>query len=380
MIDPVLGINEMHGFIFKNGQMVDLGALGGNVSNGQSINNRGQVVGFATNAIPDAYSFYYALVQGSSNGTQTRAFLWQNGTMKDLGTLGGPDGNSFFVNEGGQVSGSSYINSTPNLTTGIPTLDPFLWKNGTMQDLGSLGGNFGYPNAMNNRGQVVGGSNLASDQFSHPFLWDGKRLVDLGTLGGSNGEALAMNEQGDAVGRADLPDQTHDAFLWRHGVMNDLGRLPGTTCSRANQINNQGQIVGNSSDCVTVLGAFLWENGGPMVDLNTLIPPNSSLLLTNAIDINDRGEIAGMGVPAGCDPVLQDSCEHAYLLIPDGDCDSDCEGRIAASQNSVATARQAAQNSAATVRENRPLSPAERIRSMMRQRYHVPGRPAAPRD
>ena len=45
--------------------------------------------------------------------------------------------------------------------------------------------------------------------------------------------------------------------------------------------------------------AFLWENGGPMVDLNTLIPPNSGLTLVQAFSINDRGEIAGIGVPPG---------------------------------------------------------------------------------
>ena len=378
IVDPVLGFDEMHGFIFRNGHMVDLGTLGGNVSYAGSINNRGQVTGFATNGVPDPYSLYYDFIFGSPNGTQTRAFLWQNGTMRDLGTLGGPDATTGFVNEDGQVAGFSYTNSTPNPTTGLPTIDPFLWKNGTMHDLGSLGGTFGGPDAMNSRGQVVGNSNLAGDQVSHPFLWDGRRLVDLGTLGGSNGEAITINDDGDIAGRADLPDQTHDAFLWKHGVMNDLGRLPGHICSRANQINNQGQIVGNSSDCVTVLRAFLWENGGPMVDLNTLIPANSNLLLTNAVDINDRGEIAGMGVPAGCDPVDQDSCEHAYLLIPDGDCDSDNEARIAASQHDADLVRQIPVP--VTKGAEAPLSPAERVHEMMRQRYHLPDQPTAPRD
>jgi probable HAF family extracellular repeat protein len=373
VLDPVLGFNAMHGFIFQNGHMVDLGTLGGNVSGASSINNRGQVVGFATNGVPDPYSFYYDFIFGSPNGTQTRAFLWQNGTMRDLGTLGGPDSSAAFVNEDGQVAGASYTNSSPNPTTGIPTDDPFLWKNGTIQDLGSLGGTFGLPDALNNRGQVVGGSNIPGDQFSHPFLWDGKKLVDLGTLGGSNGEALAINDDGDVVGRADFPDQTHDAFLWTHGVMSDLGKLPGHRCSRANQINNQGQIVGNSSDCITVLRAFLWENGGPMVDLNTLIPRNSSLLLTNAIDVNDRGEIAGMGVPAGCQVEDQDSCEHAYLLIPDGDCDEACEQTIAESQPVSATQR-------ASFRPEGPMSPAERVRSVIRERLGAHGSAHLPRN
>jgi hypothetical protein len=82
-------------------------------------------------------------------------------------------------------------------------------------------------------------------------------------------------------------------------------------------------------------------------------------------------------VPAGCQPVDPNSCEHAYLLIPDGDCDDDCEGRIAASQNNVAPT----QNAATTKQGSESLvSPLERFRSQMRQRYHLPGQTTAPRD
>ena len=203
-------------------------------------------------------------------------------------------------------------------------------------------------------------------------------LTDLGTFGGNNGTTNWMNEDGDVVGKADLPgSQTHDGFLWSHGVMTDLGTVQGDQCTNATAINGKRQIVGNSSDCVNAQHAFLWENGGPIVDLNSLIPSNSSLRLTNAENINERGEIAGVGVPAGCQPADVNLCGRAFLLIPDGDCDSDCEGRIAASQNNAAPAQ-----NAATMKQGSesPLSPAERFRSQMRQRYHIPGQPAAPRD
>jgi probable HAF family extracellular repeat protein len=186
----------------------------------------------------------------------------------------------------------------------------------------------GFPLLMNNRGQVVGNSNLAGDLTFHPFLWEKGMMKDLRTLGGNNGQANQINDAGDVVGKADLPgSQTHDGFLWRKGKMTDLGTLPGDPCTRANWINEQRQIVGNSGDCTNALHAVLWEDGGPAIDLNTLIPPNSSLQLENALDINERGEIAGLGLPAGCQPVDVDRCGHAFLLIPcgHGQADEECE-------------------------------------------------------
>jgi hypothetical protein len=63
-----------------------------------------------------------------------------------------------------------------------------------------------------------------------------------------------------------------------------------------------------------------------MVDLNSLIPPNSSLQLTFAVAINARGEIAGFGVPAGCAPQDVGICGHAYVLVPCDQKQSDRQG------------------------------------------------------
>jgi probable HAF family extracellular repeat protein len=203
VVDPVTGIMEVRAVLWKDDEIKELGTFEGNVSQASQINRRGQVVGSALNTIPDPFSIYYFQFFGSSAGTQTRAFLWENGHMQDLGTLGGPDAAAIFVNERGQVAGASYTNSTPNATT-IPTEDPFLWDNGRMIDLGSLGGTLGFPNALNSRGQVVGQSNLSGDQSFDPFLWDGARLIDLATATavGSPVTANAINNAGEVVGAA----------------------------------------------------------------------------------------------------------------------------------------------------------------------------------
>ncbi len=149
VIDSVLGLNEVHAVVWKNGQILDLGTLGGSVSSALGINEHGQVAGFALNAIPDPISFYDFLIFGSADGTQTRAFLWTDGVMQDLGTLGGSDAQSNFVNDRGQVAGFSYT-ATVNPVTGLPVMHPFLWDEATgMTDLGSLGAQY----RVRNRGR-----------------------------------------------------------------------------------------------------------------------------------------------------------------------------------------------------------------------------------
>ena len=198
-----------------------------------------------------------------------------------------------------------------------------------MQDIGTLGGTFFELHSLNQNGQVVGFSSLAGDKTIHPFLWSKGQLTDLGTLGGDNGQTNWINDRGDIVGKADLPGpapQRHDAFLWKNGTTIDLGVLPGDACSNAYFVNSHGQIVGTSEtfEFCALLGepvgqhAFLRESGRPMMDLNTLISSGASLKLTHAVAINDRGEIAGFGVPPDC--AVQDvgQCGHAYMLIPCG--------------------------------------------------------------
>jgi len=311
-IDQHSGTPEIEGVLWRDGEIIDLGNFGGGNSYAAAINDRDQVAGNAYNSIPDPYSgqiFFFG-------ATQVHAFLWQDGHIQDLGTLGGPDSIAVYLNERGDVAGFSLTNSTPNATTGIPTIDPFLWSRGKMQDLGTLGGTIGIPNGLNNRGQVVGFSNLAGDQAGHAFFWERGALKDMGTLGGSFSSANGLNDQGVVVGQANLAGDSHwDAFLWENGKMRDLGNLG--CASNAFAINSRKQVVGTSllSDCAT-LHSTLWQEG-KIYDLNDLIPPGSGFELLAASYINETGVIAGIGRPPRCTGA--DDCLHAFLLFPQGD-------------------------------------------------------------
>jgi len=366
--DPVYGAKIIHAVLWRNGEMVDLGLLlgGGLGSVSGDVNDRGQVVGSALNTVPDRCNI-------SGLPTQLRAFLWQNGLMQDLGTLGGPDASAFFINDRGQITGISHTELI-DPANGCPHTHPFFWQNGTMIDIGTLGGSEAQPQSLNQLGQVVGISLVAGDQALHPFLWSKGQLTDLGTLGGNEGETTFINDSGDIVGEADLPGpaQVHHAVLWKHGQMVDLGVLPGDSCSTAYFVNSHGQIVGSSTD-QELCGhagkhAVLWESGEP-TDLNTLIPPGASLTLTFAFAINDKGEIAGFGVPPGCAPQdVGGVCGHAYTLIPCG-VGEECVNTTLGPDTALATPYLF--NLSPTRHQTGRASPLERFRNQMRQKFHV---------
>lgn len=294
----------------KDGTITDLGTIdGGDWSFAFTINSQGLVGGEATSTIPDPFSMMFGLPY------QTRGFVYQNGVMRDIGTLGGGDTLIYQANEQGQVAGISYTNATPNPVWGIPTQHAFLWQAGKMIDLGTLGGNIVLYDWINNLGQVAGTSTLPGDQTWHPFLWDHGTLKDLGTLGGKRGEAEWISDSGLVVGRADLTPASniHHAFLWKNGTMTDLGVISPWTCSTALSVNSRGQVVGETGICGVGGGpAFFSQGGQPIVDINTLLLPGSNtnnITVVTAYQINESGVIAGGGV-------LPNGDFHAVVLVP----------------------------------------------------------------
>jgi len=322
-IDSLVGAPTSLAVLWKDGQIINLGTLGGNESVAVSVNNRGEVVGGAMNSISDPYPGRYPdsnyFIFG--NGTEAHAFSWHEGKMQDLGTLGGPDSFAFLVNERGQVAGASDVDFASNVVTGGPTVHPFLWHHGKMIDLvahapaGMFGGTYGSVSALNDRGQVAGTMYLTGDLTWHSFLWDEGEITDLGTLGGAITTAIGMNNSGHIVGRSDVTalceacppgdqKQLHRPFFWKDGVITDVGVIAGDNAGSAYSVNASDQVVGRSALCIKVnpndscesvsYHAFLWENGS-IVDLETLVLPGSGITVNDALNINDRGEIAGYG-------------------------------------------------------------------------------------
>ena len=322
--DPMIsGLPESHAVLWTDRGISDLGTLeGGFESTANAVNSQGKVVGWSTNSAPDLNS----MAAPGFFLTQTRALLWQNGAMRDLGTLGtGTDAMAQFINERGQIVGWSYT-GTPltgfcifPLATGS-----FIWDQAHgLRDLGNLGGGCTLATGINDAGVIVG-DNVNDQTIQRAFIWKDGKIQDLGgTLGGSQTGAEGINNSGQVAGFATLVGETFThAALWRRvGEIIDLGAVGQDASSFASSINSKAQVVGASEPSGLFdnsTRAFLWDKGS-IRDLNALIPPRATLHLQWAQDINDRGEITGSGLDASGNV-------HAYLLIPCNDAnESDCQ-------------------------------------------------------
>jgi probable HAF family extracellular repeat protein len=339
------------------------GGLGGSNSAAFGVNERGQAVGAAETADSNTEDFCGFGIQRVceafiwQNGVMSALPL-----LKDAYGVTGKNAAAKGINIFGQVAGTAE-NTMADSSCTLNTYEfkPVIWTNGEIQQLptsgiDSNGREFkdadGVVFRINDRGQAVGATGKCTNftGFSylngqHATLWQNGSVIDLGNLGGiaapppatglgSIGNfAYYVNRSGHVVGTSGTSDGSFHAFLWTpETLIQDVGTIPanGTTpadvASIGLSINDHGDIGGISFPAGSLLAsptaaprAFIRPNGGTMVDLNALVTGDTGLQLITACSINSRGEIIGLALD-------NEFNLHGYLATPsDGEEDPSAE-------------------------------------------------------
>jgi probable HAF family extracellular repeat protein len=299
---------------------LELGTLGGKNSsiNWNGINDPGEAVGMSETSVPDPTGEDLC---GFGTHLTCLPFLWKNGVMRALPTVGGNNGQASAINNSGQVVGyaeNGIVDSTcpPGITNNRIDL-PVLWHKGKAQALPTIGSDpDGIAFGINNQGQAVGYSGTCT-AANFAVLWENGTATQLPDLGDPGAIAYAINSHGQIVGQAVNSDGTPLAALWQNNTVTSLGGLlPGDVASFATSINNQGQAVGssfNSNNGASWSHGLLWQNG-VTIDLNSLFPASAHLFVISASNINDSGQIAGMAVEMAGPHA--GNIVHAFLATP----------------------------------------------------------------
>jgi probable HAF family extracellular repeat protein len=337
-------------FLWDDGQMLDLGTLGGTAcpdcnSSAGGPNKYGQspISSETAESDPNGEDF-------CAFGThqQCLAAIWKFGVMRALPNLeGGNNGQAYWINNPGQVVGfaeNGTADSTCSTATPFQVLrfEAVVWgPDGTAHELQPLQGDtVGYAFGINDLGQAIGVTGLCENTHvppitpgsnaPHAVLWDkdGTPTLLLPRGGGFNVPA-GINNRGEVGGAFLSIDGTVHPFLWTKARgMQDLGAFPdavvtGIPC--CGTLNNKGEAVGLTADSSFNLRAWVWRDH-TKTDLNLLVPRDSPLYLQVGGSINDAGQIAGQAIVKSSCPVQtppawkvnQFACTefHAFLATP----------------------------------------------------------------
>jgi len=264
------GGSGAHAFLSRGANSIDLGALGE----------------FSNNSIAHDINAKFQVVGTSDFAGGTRGFIYENGVLRDVNVYLPANTTATGNNNAGYIVGAYQFN-------GAPPRGYLRAPDGTFRDIGTLpfANPFTLPEAINKRGQIVGGSGpySLSPLVPRAFLYQDGLMRNLGNLGGLSSAARGINDHSQITGYSSLktPGVFH-AFLWQNGRMIDIDRRQGVGQSEGAAINKRGHIVGSSDH----LGPFVYR-GKKMESLNALIDPAGRYLIRGVLDINDKGQIIG---------------------------------------------------------------------------------------
>jgi probable HAF family extracellular repeat protein len=222
-------VREPLALLYSNGTLTVVAP--GDQSFAEAINQSGQVVGL--------------YVDQSGHGM---AFLYSNGTSKALGTLpGNTDSLAWGINDKGQIVGETYLTGSPEQLN-----QAFLYQNGQMTKLPAPEGtDNSEAMRINDKGQVLVNWTTATNQ-QRQYLYNAGTIEQLGTLGGENTWGGDLNDIGQVVGYSDTANGDQRAMLYQNGTIRDLNTLllsgVGAPLTGASRINDRGQILAYSEN------------------------------------------------------------------------------------------------------------------------------------
>lgn len=282
----VIGTSELghrkRGFLWTNGQLMDLGGIGGNTIP-MGINNTMEIVGRAEDPYGGGHPFAFS-----------------SGKIRLLSpTLG----TAFAINNAGVTVGKVETKAGQ----GFPEAAFIGMASSTISESQLLAhdnpvNRIGIITAINDAGHYVALRTQQLSSVKTAILMEGPDPVkgrrDLGSLGGGLTWPTAINNRDQAVGMASLPNGKWHAFMYINNGMLDLGALPGHSQSIATAINDGGEVVGTSGPELTPSASTrgFHYNASGMKDLNANINPSSGWTIVAAHGINASGHVAATGI------------------------------------------------------------------------------------